>query len=494
MRTDPTVDVAGELRAMTRDVEALDGIERILDRVGRRLDGVAVLVAPPGTTVPADRPVPAALTADVRAVGAGRAGAIAADLDGRPVVLIAVTGPAPRPVLVVRRHTGRDFSPDERALLADASVPLGLAWRERQLQTRAAQLDRVEARNREVVLHQLQAGHIAEARHAAAVLGPDLPDRVRIHIVESADPRVTETLSWCRETAKRWAWVVRCPVHRRHVVVIAHADADALTSSLRARAVQETAFHLGSSEELALRDCVTGYTHAFHALSVARHRPERHATFRGHGELSALLAELGSGWAARALAPLRSYQPARPQDPDAGELVHTLASWLIFHGLATRQLKVHRNTLAARLRLIESLLGVELAEVATQARLQLALQVVGAPGGGSDAPLEELLTRPEVRHWAARQRAPLCGADPRLVDTVRTWLDNQAQIGATATALGVSTSGVRKRLGRVEQLIQRSLLDSPSARYDLCLALGLDNALDADDAFGPDDAFGVDDA
>jgi sugar diacid utilization regulator len=466
------VDVAGELRAMTRYVEATDGIERILDRVGRRLAGVAVLVAPSGTTVPADRPVPAALAGDLRSVRTGRAGAIAADLDGRPVCLVALTGPAPRPALVVRRDTGRDFSPDERALLADASVPLGLAWRERQLRARAARLDRVEARNREVVLHQLQAGHIADARHAAAVLGPDLPDRVRIHIVESADPRVTETLSWCRETAQRWAWVVRCPVHRRHVVVIAHADADALTNSLRARAVEEAAFHLGSSEELALRDCVTGYTHAFHALSVARHRPERHATFRGHGELSALLAELGSGWAARTLAPLLSYRSARPQDPDAGELVHTLASWLTFHGLAARQLKVHRNTLAARLRLIGSLLDAELAEVATQARLQLALQVVGTPAG-SGAPLEQLLTRPEVRDWAAQQRAPLRGADPRLVDTLRAWLDNRAQIGATATALGVSPSGVRKRLGRVEQLVQRSLLDSPSARYDLCLAFGL---------------------
>jgi DNA-binding PucR family transcriptional regulator len=136
---------------------------------------------------------------------------------------------------------------------------------------------------------------------------------------------------------------------------------------------------------------------------------------------------------------------------------------------------VHRNTLAARLRLIGSLLGVELAEVATQARLQLALQVVDAPGGDSDPPLEQLLTRPEVRHWAAQQRAPLHGADPRLVDTLRTWLDHRAQIGATATALGVSASGVRKRLGRVEQLVQRSLLDSPSARYDLCLAFGLDD-------------------
>ncbi|MEV0054352.1 helix-turn-helix domain-containing protein [Saccharopolyspora shandongensis] len=41
----------------------------------------------------------------------------------------------------------------------------------------------------------------------------------------------------------------------------------------------------------------------------------------------------------------------------------------------------------------------------------------------------------------------------------------------TAAELGVSVVGVRKRLLRVENLLGRSLLNGPSARYDLYLAL-----------------------
>ena len=465
------VDVPGELRALSRDVDAADGIQRMLRRVARRLDSSAVLVEPSDATVPAGRPIPAVLAADVHAVRTGRATGIAADLDGRPVCVLPVTTGTPRPVLVVRgRAAGRRFTPAERALLAEACVPLGLAWRDRALRQRAARLDRAEAVNREAVLYQLQDGNVAAARRAAAVLGPDLPELIRVHIVECSDRRVAETLRWCRDVAAEWAWVVRCPVYRQHVVVVARADADPVVDVLRHRAGDAAAYHVGSSEELPLADCGTGYLHAFHALAVARHRPGRYAAFRGRGELSAVLAGTGSGWAARTLAPLLSYRPSRPQDPDSPALVRTLTSWLTFHGLAARHLKVHRNTLTARLRLIGSLLGVDLRDVGTQATLYLALQLVG-PSGGPEVSLAELLAQPEALHWAEQQCTPLRGSDPRLVGTLRTWLDNRARIGPTAAALGVSQSGVRKRIARVEQLIQRSLLDSPSARYDLYFAL-----------------------
>lgn len=54
--------------------------------------------------------------------------------------------------------------------------------------------------------------------------------------------------------------------------------------------------------------------------------------------------------------------------------------------------------------------------------------------------------------------------------TLRTWLDCEAQLAGTAAALGISVPGARKRLTRLESVLQRSLLQAPSARYDLWLA------------------------
>lgn len=461
-------DLPGELRAMLRDVDAADGIRRILDRVAVRLDASAVLVEPDGSTTPPGRILPEQLAADLEAVSTGRVDAVSGSVDGRAVCLLAIGGPTPAPVLAVR---GRDagLSPAARTLLAEATVPLGLAWRMRETRLHAARLERAEARNRETVLHLLLAGGTSGARLAAAALGPVLPETLRIHLVECAGRRLDDAVRWCAEAAGGSAWIVRCPVYRRHVVVVARADADDLVDALRTRAASDPGYHVGSSHEAMLTGFAAAYRHAFHALSVARHRPERYAAFHARGELAEILAGAGSGWAARVLAPLHAYRPARGQDPDAEALVFTLSSWLTFHAGAVRHLKVHRNTLTARLRLVESLLGVDLRDVGTQARLHLALQLAGP--GDQAVTFEELMSRPEVRYWADRQREPLRGNDPRLVDTLRTWLVNGARIGPTAAALGVSPSGVRKRLVRVEQLTQRALLDSPSARYDLLLAL-----------------------
>ncbi|MGA8113666.1 MAG: helix-turn-helix domain-containing protein [Actinocatenispora sp.] len=355
-------------------------------------------------------------------------------------------------------------------LLTDATTPLGLAWRARQVRQQQARLNQAEARNREAVLHLLLAGGIAGARRAAAALGPVLPEVIRIHLVEHVGHRVNDALRWCVESAAGTAWIVRCPVYTRHIVVVARPDADDLLDALRSRAAEDPSYRVGSSQEATLDEFGSAYRHAFHALSVARHRPDRYAAFLARGELATILADVGAGWAERTLAPLLAHEPARLQDPDSEELMFTLASWLTFHGMATRHLKVHRNTLAARLQLVESLLKVDLGDVATQARLNLAVQLMGR----SNAPLttlDEMLSRPEVLAWAAEQRAQLSGSDPRLLDTLSSWLGHRANIRCTAAALGISASGVRKRIIRVEQLIQRSLLDSPSARYDLCLAL-----------------------
>jgi hypothetical protein len=82
--------------------------------------------------------------------------------------------------------------------------------------------------------------------------------------------------------------------------------------------------------------------------------------------------------------------------------------------------------------------------------------------------LDVLLAGPEVRRWAEMKVSPLRERDPELyVKTLRAWLVNHARIEATATALGISVPGTRKRLSRIEEILGRSLMSAPSARYDL---------------------------
>jgi hypothetical protein len=463
---------ATDLRGLLRDAAAPDAVERILDRLSRSLDCQAVVAGPDDAS---GEHSPRQLSAEVEAVAAGRTGAVATLVDGRAAHLLPCGGQAPREVLVVvANRTGTAFSPAQLTLLADAAVALGLAWQARVTRERQLRLDVAEARNRETVLHLLMVGATAGARKAAAALGPRLPDMVRIHLVDCAGRSVVETARWCARQSGGTAWVVRCPVYRRHVIVIAAADTDALTARLRDLAAGDTAYHVGSGHVVPLSDTASGYQQAFHALSAARQRPDRHASFRARGDLCDLLAEVGAGWAAQTLAPLAAYRPPRPQDPGAEELIATLGSWLSFGSLASRQLKIHRNTLAARLRLISTLLDAQLEEVSAQAHLYLALRLHGPPGD-PEVTLPELLARSEARHWAHRQLAAL-RSDPHLVGTLQVWLAHRAHLPATASALGISPSGLRKRLLRIESLLQRSLLTSPSARHDLFLALAATTA------------------
>ncbi len=459
-----------EFRAMLHDASSIVGVERILHRVARLFNCHALLVESSCDPALCDGPLQR-LGADIDAVCTGRTDAVSAVVDGRFVGLLPVGEQAPRPALVVLgNHTGQRISSAQRSLLAEITTPLGLAWMARSIRRQESRLRQAEARNREAVLYLLLSGSLAGARRVAGTLGPPLPEMLRVHLVECAGRRLDDVFRWCTEAAAGDAWIVQCPVYRRHLVVLARSDADRLVHALRQLAARDAAFQVGSGQEVPLAEFGVGYQGAFHALAVARHRPDRYAEFQARGDLSDVLSGVGGGWARQTLVPLLDYTPERPQDPDAQELLFTLTSWLTFRGNAVRHLKVHRNTLTARLHHLETLLGVDLTEVANQAQLNLALRLLGAPSA-PEVTLAQLLARPEVRFWATQLLGPVRGSDPRMLDTLRSWLDNQAQIGATAEALGVSASGVRKRLMRVEDLIQRSLLTSPSARYELSLAL-----------------------
>lgn len=386
----------------------------------------------------------------------------------------------------------RPHHPGAPALLADAAVPLALVLRAEEAGRREERAGLAESRAREAVLHLLMNGRLSTARQIAEALGRSLPDPMRMYVVECRTGERAEVTRLCETLTGGRAWIVRCPVYVRHLIVLVptdlaatSADHDPLAGALVGVDRDCT---VGVSREAHLREAPAAYTQAFHALAVARGRGERHARF-GPGpelELAAHAAGTGAGWAQALLAPLHAYDPRRPQDPGAQELRATAHAWLNFASHATRLLKIHRNTLAGRLRLIEAVLGLDLARLGDQAALSLALRLTPggagrgagrgasarAAGGAGPAALDGVLRHPAMTAWARAHLGPLSGpeAPPGARETVRAWLLHDAQLVPAAAALGLSVPGIRKRLSRIEALLERSLLQSPSARHDLWLA------------------------
>ncbi|MFI8100878.1 helix-turn-helix domain-containing protein [Streptomyces sp. NPDC086023] len=393
------------------------------------------------------------------------------------------------------------------ALLADAAVPLALTLRAEDAEERHQRAALAESRSREAVLHLLMNGRLSTAHQIAEALTPSLPDPFRMYVVECRTGQREAVSRLCEELTDASAWIVRCPVYVRHLIVLVPTDAAATSAGRDPLAEALTAAArdcvVGVSEETRLRDCPAAYTQAFHALAVARGRTGRHARFGAGPELALAAHGPGAAWAAALLAPLHAYEPRRPQDPGAQELRATAHAWLSFASHATRLLKIHRNTLATRVRLVEQILGLDLGTLPDQAALSLALRLTpgghpapapaepspapapaaAAPADAAPAPagpapagpastLDRVLADEALTRWAADHLAPLTGpaAPPGARDTLRAWLDHDAQLVPTAAALGISVPGARKRLTRLEALFERSLLQSPSARHDLWLA------------------------
>jgi hypothetical protein len=467
----------GHLRLLYQEASGPDGVRRVLTLLARRFAGEVVLTGPNDEQTVA---VPATagrllrmVGADIARVRAGQVDAAAVHADGHDIAVLPVGPPPTRPVLVVARQG--PLTAEHRSVLAAAMDPLWLCWRTTVAEQQAERLDDADAAVREAVLHLLMVGHLSGARRTAAVLRPALPDLARVFVV-AGDPDSRRQLSQrCREVFGEAAWVVPCPVYSGHVIVIAPASTSPPTRLIEELTETVPQTRVGVGLQVALRDVPIGYKQAFHALSVAHRRPERYARFSPRGQLGELLGDAGQAWAASTLAPLLAYRPARPQDPDAFELLATLLSWLDFGARAASQLKIHRNTLSSRLRRLGIELHRDLSRLASQSELYLALQLVDerphADTATEAAELDTLLDCPEIHRWAEIQLSPLLPANHRtLLTTVRTWFQHDLRTAPVAATLGISAHGLRKRLARAEDLLGRALLTGPSARYDLHLA------------------------
>ncbi|MEU4772082.1 helix-turn-helix domain-containing protein [Micromonospora sp. NPDC023644] len=528
---------------MTRLAAGPDPVPAVLGELARRSAATVALIGVDGTVLsvhPGRHPLaPAVLAAAARAVPGLHARGTPAAVrggDGAPTVhLVALGAAAP--------GDGPDCDPDGGAdpppwlaaadpaepipgdLLADAARLLGLCWRLDRSERARRRVAAGDGRGREAVLHLLMVGDVAPARRVAAALRPHLPDVARVCVVECAPGRRGEAAGQVTRALGGRAWVVPCPVRSRHLIALVpehgaapggRGSAAEAAGRLISRRVPDT--RVGVSEPVPLHRTAVGYEQAFHALAVARSRPDGHCRFDRPADLRSALGPAGSDWASALLAPCLSYRPARRTDPDGPELLATLGSWLAFDGAAHRHLRIHRNTLAARLALLRDRLALDLSRVSDQSVAWLALHLLGpaAPGDGGDAVgpagavapgdgapagppegsplgasggdprggaaagdgdgrwhgLDRLLAVPALRLWAHDQVAPL-GADGTTVGlaTVRAWLRADGRLPGTATALGISVSAVRKRLNRAEQVLGRSLLRGPSARHELWLAL-----------------------
>ncbi|MEE1773595.1 helix-turn-helix domain-containing protein [Streptomyces sp. JV185] len=452
----------------------LDGDGTVLHGVTRGPDGTGVEAA---ALAGEYAKVLSGLDARSFAFDRGPHTALLFPLDGLPdaaAPILAVVAPRPLPDGLV-------------ILLSDVAMPLAMCWAAEAVERKRRRVVLAESRSREAVLHLLMTGQLSIAHQVAGALRPTLPDPVRVYVVECPAGRRDEVARICTDLSGGRSWIVRCPVYARHLILVVPADADMAEQRLGLRVAEVvTECVVGVSEDLPLPDTATGYRQAFHALAVARGLPDRHARFGSAPDPAVVAGAAGARWADELLHPLLTYLPRRSQDPGSQELAATLASWLAFSSHATQHLKIHRNTLAARLRLIGELLGLDLNRVGDQAALDLALRIRATPTGPGkahrderpDRPplgLDDILGVPAVREWAVQQLRPLTGPDtPRSAadpqETLRAWLRCEAQLAPTAESLGISVPGVRKRLTRLESALGRSLLQTPSARYDLWLA------------------------
>ncbi|SFS31286.1 helix-turn-helix domain-containing protein [Saccharopolyspora flava] len=471
------------LRALQRDAET-GGPQRLLDRIAEEIDGHAALFTPDGTPLTPHRELPGSLAETARRLRGGEARSVVEHDGAHRVAAFALSAEPDAPTLALAGPSLDRFTTEPAR--TDALRLLALSWRAHHAHERWRRADEAGDQVREAVLHLLIDGALPAAHRTAGALGDPLPDPMRVWVVEigalERGDRDAVADRLVHLTGGR-AWMIKCPVYSGHLIPAVppmdHERERACLAELVATATESTGrISVGISNVLPLRDYAVGYQQAFHALAHARGNAERFATFgRGH-DLAAEIAGAGQRWARQVLAGLEEFSPQRPQDPTREELRGTLTSWLMFHQQAARHLKIHRNTLQARLHKIGALLDRDLHRLHDQACVDLALRLrnSGAADASAEADLDALLRAEAVRRWAAQLLDPL-RASPRLRETVRAWLLADARLPETAEALGLSTTAVRKRLVRAEQLLERSLLHSPSLSYDLHLAFRALNPL-----------------
>lgn len=413
---------------------------------------------------------------DVRLVRAGTRPSATVAIDGRTVQVVGVRGSFGTVLAVA---DGLRSAADVRDTVFEVSWAIGVYLRSRQADEADRVLAETRTRMRAVIFQLLCAGNTSAAQQVAGGLGRRLPDPVRLCVIEGLPQRAREKHRGRPEVLGDAIWTFRATVQHDAGVLLSAANDQGALEDLVLRLATRYGCRVGMSDVVALRDTGTGYEQALHALYTSRGRGGRPERFKSRTRLAGVVDPGSRAWAAAVLRNLLMYEPPRRTAPDADELLRTAQVWLRLAQHGPRDLDIHRNTIRDRLRLIGQLLGADLNRVADQSVVSLALRIHRWPLP-DDAPrhtgppptLTELLDGDQAVSWARIQLRPLSKNTSEVaLPTVRTWLDHDASVAATAQALGLSVSATRKRLTRVGMEMNRSLLELPGARHDLWIAL-----------------------
>ncbi|WP_327065078.1 helix-turn-helix domain-containing protein [Kitasatospora sp. NBC_01302] len=467
------------------DGTGVDGeVQAVLDWLARTVAGEVVLIAATGAPTaqaPAGaRELPPEAAPSIARVRAGELDAAGLDLGSGQLRRPPHGQHPPRPVLAVRRTA--PFDPGLTHAMAGAADLLPLLLRLREANARELRAHRLLAAARVGVLQMLMGGELLLAQRTAASVDPGLLDaeQARVLILQGRPEDREGAVAECGAATVGAALVVRCPVYDGNVIIVApvHGDArpgadwDTVRARLRGVVAARPDRYLGGSGTAPLAATAQSYRDAARALAVARQLAERVALGGARIELVEVLDQRARPWADALLGPALAL-PRGEREP----LLDTLRLVLEFGVTgAARLTGRHRNTVSGTRKRAAALLALDLGDVLTRARLDLALQLQTAsePPSGTLAerpvPLARLLAADPARGWAQRWLAPLAQDGRDLRRTLLTWVGCNTRVERAAARLGLYPDTVRDHLKAADRLLQRDLL-SPSGPHDLVLSL-----------------------
>ncbi|MFE5597200.1 helix-turn-helix domain-containing protein [Streptomyces sp. NPDC056549] len=312
------------------------------------------------------------------------------------------------------------------------------------------------------VFQLLMTGHVVDAQRVMASVSPGLLDteEARVFVIECEENRDAVMAAAEKEFAGT-ALPIRCPAYPQHIITVMpeHPDRD---PELAVRQIlstfQKVGVTAGGSLSHPLERIAGAYVEALDALQRANHRAERMIVnaSRAPGLADILPASMARAWASRVLEPILT-------SPDAHEVLKSLTLALEFKtGSAARIINIHRNTVHRRVTKAFESMGYQPDRALDRIAVSLALQAIDAHGPSTnhdhiDVSLHDLLLSQPVRAWAEKFLRPLA-ADERHLRTLRAWVHNEFDVGATAAQLLVAPRTVRSWIKDTEPLVEKDLI------------------------------------
>ncbi|MFE5847756.1 hypothetical protein ACFQ7N_39660 [Streptomyces niveus] len=397
---------------------------------------------------------------------------------GEQVILHAVGGTAPHPVLAAVRE--RPWPRPLRNLVAAATGTVTRLTDPLDLRAAEKRLLDAEARVRVSVWQLLMRAETVTAELAVEPLVPGLlaDGRCRVAVVECKPKEDRWTVAKeCEKAVGSRALVVRCPTEDRHVIIVMAADeAQNLTETLEAVARSGRATGISTPEPWTRT--ASAYDAAVRALVTARQTSTSISVHDGRTPLAAHLPPGAAHWARAFLRPLDEL----PHE-QRGRLVHTARLALAYGALsAGRLVGCDRTTARKRLAVVMTRLGLNHSQLPDRAVADLALQIAethvpGAPHPGSPQSLHAIFDEADAaRQEARRFLAPLDG-DAYTLELLIAWIRSNCHIQTAASEQGISRNTLAGYLEKAGAQLASPLSPPGSGAHGVFFALVLTGRL-----------------